>query len=62
MFDLITFLVIVSKNVSWSFRSFTLNLVQIWYFYTKTDTRRLIKPKYFFFYFLSFINIKYCIL
>jgi len=48
MFDLITLLVIVSKNVSWSSNSFTFDLVAIWYFYTKIDTRRLIKPKYFF--------------
>ena len=59
MFDLITLFVIVSKNVSWSSSSFTFNLVAIWYFYTKTDIRRLSKPKYFFiiFYYLLTLNI-----
>ena len=57
MFDLITLLVIVSKNVSWSSSSFTFNLMAIWYFNTKTDTRRLIKPKFLFFIFLLILNI-----
>jgi len=32
MFGLITLLVIVSKNVSWSSNSFSFNLMAIWYF------------------------------
>jgi len=54
MFDLITLFVIVSKNVSWSSSSFTFNLVAIWYFYTKTNIRRLIKPKYIFLFFIIY--------
>jgi len=46
MFSLITLLVFVSKDESQCSSNF---LVTIWYFFTETESKRVIKLKYFYF-------------